>query len=179
MTRTEQPVLTLTDLEIALEIYGGDRTRWPAPMRHGLAALIATEPTAGRMVREAEALDRLLDQAPAGGDDAALAALADRISAAALREPQVISGSPPALQKSNDISRTVVPFNRQRPPQRNDYGLAGAALAASLVLGIFVGQSSAITPAAEYLIGTGAAEQSGQQMATADEIEGILDEDLL
>ncbi len=179
MTRIERLDLTLNDLEIALETYGGDRTRWPAPMRHGLAALIAAEPKAGRMVREAEALDRLLDQAPAGGDDVALAALVERISAAAAREPHAITGSSPALQRTDDGSRSVIGFNRRRPTQRYEYGLAGAALAASLVLGIFVGQSPVITPAAEYLIGTGSGEQSGQQMAIVDEAEGILDEDLL
>lgn len=190
--------MTLDDLKVALETYGADRTRWPAPVRHGLASVIAGDGEAARMLREAEALDRLLDMAPTVSDER-VAAMAERIAAAASRQPRMVGGDVSVVTDSSGPeirgseirgfgiqgaqlaaarrTTTVIPF------RRFEHAFAGAALAASLVLGVVVGQSSVITPAlnpaAELLIGETLNDTSQQQLANIDEADGFLDEDLL
>ncbi|MBX9684373.1 MAG: hypothetical protein K2X41_11345 [Hyphomicrobium sp.] len=171
MTSSDRTAMTLNDLEAALEAYGADRTRWPAPLRHALSTIISTNPEAGRMLREAEAFDRLLDAAPTLSADA-VARLAGRIDEAAMRQPRLVGaeGMPKASQSS-------VP--QRRPIRRFDHAIAAAALAASLVFGIVVGQSPVVDPAAQLLIGSSGDDASGPQIASVDDADGLLEEDLL
>src|SRR5262245_24660537 len=70
--------------EQLLASHGADRTRWPAPARLRFAPLLSVSAEARRRLAEAEALDRLLDLAPAPRTNQS--ALADGIVAAALAE---------------------------------------------------------------------------------------------
>src|SRR5262245_7919941 len=72
-------------LERLLEIYGADRTRWPARERLRFASLVAEDEASRRLMAEASALDRLLDVAPKASA-AREHALKERIVAAALRQ---------------------------------------------------------------------------------------------
>ena len=87
MTRNGPGPVGLDKLEAALDTYGGDRTRWPAPLRLALSGLIAGNPEAQGMLKDAEAFDRLLDRSPQY-DVARLAKLKDRIAAAAAHQPR-------------------------------------------------------------------------------------------
>ncbi len=157
----------LADLEAALDTYGADRTRWPAPLRHALSGLIAGNPEAAKMLKDAQLFDRLLDQAPQY-DSARLGALAKSIAAAAESQPRVVPFSRPA------------PVPARPPVRRWDYGYAGAALAASLLVGIIAGQTNLLRPAAELVIGDGSSyDASGTQLAQTDDADTLLDEDLL
>jgi hypothetical protein len=119
----------LDAFEQVLDRFGADRTRWPAPVRRDFAGLIATEPGAKARLREAEALDRLLDLAPQPPVDTR--ALTDRIMAAALAEaPQP---QPQARIASAQSQRRTSAVIAQWP--------AAAALAASLVLGAIFGMA--------------------------------------
>lgn len=119
----------LDAFEQVLDRFGADRTRWPAPVRRDFAGLIATEPGAKARLREAEALDRLLDLAPQPPVDTR--ALTDRIMAAALAEaPQPQPQARIASAKSQRRTSAVI---AQWP--------AAAALAASLVLGAIFGMA--------------------------------------
>ena len=51
-------------LERLLEIYGADRTRWPARERLRFASLVAEDDAARHLMAEATALGSLLDLAP-------------------------------------------------------------------------------------------------------------------
>ena len=51
------------DLEVALDRYGGDLTRWPAKLAGEAEALIAGDADAARMAAAARALDATLDEA--------------------------------------------------------------------------------------------------------------------
>lgn len=121
-----------------LEVSGADRTRWPAHERLRFAQLIAQSEEARRLVAEAVALDDVLDRAPGFGTDR-IAGLVDRIVASAEHEHA-------ADTKSGDTK--VVPFERRqsgaagRAPVRNRGAWQAAALlAASLVVGVFVGNA--------------------------------------
>ncbi len=64
MTKMDKRAEDREALERLLEIYGADRTRWPARERLRFAGVISDDKAAARMLAEADALDRLLEQAP-------------------------------------------------------------------------------------------------------------------
>ena len=157
MTRNLKPA-GLDGLEAALDTYGADRTRWPAPLRHDLSALIADSGEAREMLRDAELFDTLLDRAPQY-DASRLDGLKQRIAVAAAHQPRLIVTHPDSVQRA-------VPRRHQ--------GWAVTALAASLVLGVLAGQSSVVSS----LLGTNSAYAS-RQVAHADDPDILLDEDML
>jgi hypothetical protein len=161
MTRKGLYTVGLDQLEATLDTYGADRTRWPAPLRHALSGLIAGNAEAQELLKKAEIFDRLLDKAPQY-DAARAGRLADRIVAAAERQPRLIADRREAMG---------------HPALRHRHGLAATALAASLVLGVLAGQSKIFN---ELLVGDGARAPSiSQQLAQTDEADSFLDEDLL
>src|SRR5262245_43896525 len=81
--------MTLAEFERLLEIYGSDRTRWPVEARASAGQLVARDRAARRPLAEAEALDRALERAPLP-TLAQEAAIAERIVAAARRQPRIV-----------------------------------------------------------------------------------------
>lgn len=165
MTRKDPRVVGLAELEAALDTYGADRTRWPAPLRHALSGLIAGNTNAQKVLKRAEVFDRLLDSAPRY-EAHKLDRLADRIVAAAEGQSRVVS------------------FKRPRRPAyfgSREYGFAAAALAASLLIGVVVGQSNVVGPAAEIFDSASSLSAAGTntQMALSDDADSLLEEDLL
>lgn len=136
----------LQELNVLLEAYGSDRSRWPAAMRLRLSAFIASEPKARRALAEAEALDRVLDRAPFVSVDRQQA-LAQRIVAAA-------TGAAPDARAGAGGGR-VVPFRSNIG--RSSAGVpsrryaAGALMAASLVLGVFAGSKNILSSSFDTL----------------------------
>jgi anti-sigma factor RsiW len=159
MEETVDNRLMFDALDRALEAYGANTARWPKATRGKLEAFLAGNSEAQKRVTEALALDRVLSFAPRLSD-ADNSALAGRIVAAAARQPRAVTG--PA----------TVPTAPRWFAGRGSQGLAGAALAASLVLGIFAGQSADFETLSDALV-------SGAQMAQSDETDVITDEDLL
>lgn len=166
-TKTE-----LERLDDVLAAYGGDRTRWPAPLRLELSQLLANSPEARAMLEEAQALDALLDMAPAV-PGARMAALTDRIVAQAARTPRVATSSVPV---------SPVPVARPKPAsawKRHATGLS--ALAASLIAGVFAGQNGTVAPAVADLATAVGIESltDGARVAATDETYVGIDEDML
>ncbi len=133
----------LQELNRLLEIYGADRSRWPAADRMRLSSVIAIDPRAKAALAEAAALDRLLDMAPLVSIDRERA-LAQAILAAA-------AANPSPVQTSNVVAlpaarKPAVPFLRGQARHA-----AGALLAASLVLGIFAGTSGQLSSTVDYV----------------------------
>lgn len=138
-------------LERLLDIYGADRTRWPARERLRFASVISDDAQAAKMLAQAQALDRLLDQATPAGN-ASLEALKGRIMAAALAERPALGGSVGAVQPhGGGASVTSLSAVRERRAARSSavtgFGEwpAAAVLAASLVLGVMLGWGGAFT----------------------------------
>lgn len=152
----------------ALERYGSDRTRWPAPVRRDLAGLLAGNAEAQRRLAEAEALDRLLDLMP-DEPEIDTRALASRIMAAAEAEAPIRTRAP-------------VPARRVAPSAESPWA-AAALLAASLVLGTVFGVSGTFNSALETVASS--AETSDEASTDPGQIafdSGSLDlfeEDLL
>ena len=160
----------LAALEQALEAYGPDRTRWPVDVRHALSRLIATSAEAQRLVAEAETFDNLIDRAPllSAADNAALL---ERIVAAAAQQPIAVHA--PAQVP---LARTTPKFTG-----RQQHGWAAAALAASLVLGVMAGGTQSVGTVSEAfgIAVSGDSASAEQQLASTDEAEGLIYEDLL
>lgn len=157
----------LERLDDVLGTYGADARRWPEAARRELSALLATSAEAKRRVRAADAFDRLLDKAPLVEADR-LAALTGRIIAEAARTPRMA------------VSNSLAPPRPRAAAWRRHAG-GIAALAASLMIGIFAGQSQTMAPAVNEVAAVVGLdmEASGQQVAQTDETDITIEEDLL
>jgi hypothetical protein len=147
-------------LETALDTYGADRTRWPAPLRHELSALIAGDAAARKLLRDAELFDQLLDHAPQY-DAARLDNLKQRIENATGQQPRLVASRP------GTSLPTVL---------RRFHGVAATALAASLVLGVVAGQSSIVNSIWNSNSNTAS---TSRQIAQTDDTDVLLYEDML
>jgi hypothetical protein len=173
--------MTLAELERLLEVYGSDRTRWPAEARAGASQLVSRDKAARRLLIEAEALDRALERAPllSLGREAELA---DRIAAAAQRSPRIVrfNNAPvgaPASGSDGKILRLADLQPRRQWRSATRFGGAAGVMAASLALGVMIGLSSLpqpLAPAFEELSGL-IGDRAGYNLAQLDP----LDEDLL
>jgi hypothetical protein len=155
-------------LEQTLETYGAERTRWPAQVRRDLSGLIGTDGEARRMLREAAALDALLDMAPVV-PDARIAALADRIVAGAQATPRIVA-------RSRRWQKPAASFYRRAN------AAAGFALAASLALGIFAGGNLPAATGVQDIagaIGLDNGDSGSGQVALGDDSDTYANEDLL
>ncbi len=156
-----------------LERYGSDRTRWPAPVRKRFASLATENDAAKRRLREAEALDRLLDLAPPPAIDTA--ALADRIMAAVAAERGPATGITPKRGWSPEVVRSRVAASGRT------HGPAAALLAASLVLGMFSGLSGTLDTTIQPVVAEAAsgAEVDLSQIAFDSNAVSFFEEDFL
>jgi hypothetical protein len=144
--------MTAEEFARRVDTLGADPMRWPESMRQARARL--THPDLGTtsairdVVREAAALSRVLDAAPSI-DPRRLLDLTERISATARHTPRLAAQSPPngtlppALRSATSSVRAVkTATHATLARQRHRMAWPGAAvLAASLVMGIFVGQT--------------------------------------
>ncbi len=174
----------LKALERLLESHGADRTRWPAPERLRFAPLLSANEQARRRLAEAAALDRLLDLAPEPRTNRS--ALADRIVAAAAEEaarPQVIRLPQRGATGSSlgSVAARARAFGRDS--FRSGQWAGGALLAASLVLGAFMGTSGAfrqaIQPFTVVAAGDTDTDADASQVALGADGDGLYEEELL
>jgi hypothetical protein len=153
-SRSTPPKLTVTAFEQLLDIYGADRTRWPISERADAVALLATAPLARRLLAEAAAFDETLSRgmAASGQSDAVQqAALSERIMAASTGLPRLASVTPVVRAYVEPAKRDVV-----HSRVSNELWRGAAMLAASLMIGVFIGQSQLgahALPALEALSG--------------------------
>ncbi len=136
MTMRHSSTLALPEFEHLLDVFGGDRTRWPLGVRASAAALLASDSVARQLLAEAVALDAVLAEGDCDGqaDTARLNALASRIMTAAAATPRM------AMVNAAPVSVRNVELIANRS-SRDSLWRAATMLAASLVLGVFVGQS--------------------------------------
>jgi hypothetical protein len=168
-------------LQHLLEIYGADRTRWPARERLRFASFISEDEEARRLMAEAAALDALLDLAPKASA-AREHALKERIVAAALRsaEPRfaVIAGGDRAEARGLKAWMRRPSFGSA--PASGGWAAAGV-LAASLVVGVMLGSTGTFdAPVRNVAEAAGfAAPADTSQLALGDDVFTVADEDLL
>ncbi len=151
-------------LDRTLEAYGADTARWPDAMRAKLKAFVEANSEAQKRIIQARALDRVLAFAP-HFSEAHNAALAGRIVAQATGQPRILKGG---MTGAEAMKRQPAAYWFAG---RRSQGFAGAALAASLMLGILAGQSADFGTLSDAL-------SNSQQVAQSDD-DTVADEDLL
>ena len=140
MTRTHGSHPLLAQLEAVLDTYGARTARWPEAVRAELLAFVSRDAQAARLFAEAQALERLLDYAPAAlpqGLEARIVASADALSQVAGRGEAM-----PARRVSlrTGAAPSTRPVIRRMWPELT-------LLAASLFLGLLIGLSGQALPA--------------------------------
>jgi hypothetical protein len=162
-------------LERLLEIYGADRTRWPARERLRFATLVAEDAASRRLMAEASALDRLLDVAPKASADREHA-LKERIVAAALRQ-----GHPKLAVVARGFESTASGWRGwvRRAPASGGWA-AGGLLAASLLVGVMLGSAGTFDTAVQQVAEVaGYSTTDTSHLAQSDGMVGSADEDVL
>ena len=161
-----------------LDAYGGEPSRWPQEHRRMAEAVLKRTDAAGLVARsalaEARALDAVLAVAPLPLDAARVAALADRIVATTRRAPRAAN----VVVLDDARRRPMAPIAAKGTLDRR--WAAAALLAASLLLGVFVGPASDSLPALQETadaLGLGAFTE--QLALGPGEDGGVHDEDTL
>jgi hypothetical protein len=182
MTTNEKRAEDRQALEHLLEVYGADRTRWPARERLRFASLVAEDDGARRLVSEASALDSLLDLAPKASA-AREQALKERIVAAALRQTEprfavVARSTEPAA--GGGWRAWAHRASALRAPASSGWA-AGGLLAASLVVGVLLGSAGTFDTAVQQVAeATGySAPDTSSHLALGDEMVSASDEEVL
>ena len=198
MMKSENRLADLTALESVLDTFGGDPARWPAEKRAGLESLADTDAEGARLLREARALDAVLMRA-AGPPVGSTSVLADRIAAAVANtapghsatrmERQQDAGAPAsdapgvviAWPRGGETARAATEAAARAAPapyrDRISSGWRTAALlAASLVVGVFVGTTDLVpSDVAQFVASaTTGADNSTQALAFLNG-EGLLE----
>lgn len=157
----------LAAFERHLDVYGCRSERWPQEARRRFEPLLAREPRAGELLAEARALERLLDRAPLP-DPARMLALGDRIVALAVTGAGNRTGAPVI-----DLAT-----RRRPPPQAQAFRWkVASALAASLLAGIFIGNSTPVVSAVEAIASAVGLPADGQSSDVVLFYDGAVDEE--
>jgi hypothetical protein len=144
MTRTHGSHPLLAQLEAVLDTHGARPARWPEAVRAELLAFVSRDAQAARLFAEAQALERLLDHAPAAlpqGREARIVA-----SAAALPQVSGRGEAMPARRVSLRTGAALAAPPSTRPALRRMWPEL-TLLAASLFLGLLIGLSGQALPA--------------------------------
>ena len=173
MSTQDRQLKELDGLERLLEVYGADRTRWPARERLRFASLITDEPEAQRLMAEAVALDRLLDVAPAARKDQEQGLTGRIVAAARGQQHNPLRASQVSPAVSNIIK---LPAWVRRPQIARAFGAsewpAAGLLAASLVLGVVLGSAGTLDSTMQEV-----AEVAGLSSSPTVESQLTLNED--
>lgn len=162
-------------LERLLEVYGADRTRWPARERLRFASLVAEDDASRRLLAEATALDSLLDLAPKASA-AREHALKERIVAAALRQAEPRFA---VVARSTESGAPGWRAWARRAPASSGW-VAGGVLAASLFVGVLMGSAGTFDTAVQQVAeAAGYSTADTSHLAQGDEMVASADEDVL
>lgn len=185
MTEISNREALLERLVCVVDAYGAEELRWPPEDQRQLAALVAGDDRARQIMRDGQALDQILAQADlaAGEAPAGNAGLANRVMA--LVEEDGVRTAAQPLQQSAEI--VTLPVGRT--PRAASVGvgapalspagwLSAAALAASLLLGVFVGASGYLEAATSSVSEIAGLASSSQTLQIGDGF-GPIDEDYL
>lgn len=137
----------LARLQAVLDAHGANPARWPAAEAAGLMAFAKFDSEGIRMLASARALDRVLAAAP-GAPGGGVDALADRILAKA-------AVTKPAAAPAEIVALPVRQRGGMSPAAGHPLRLwkVVGAMAAALVIGLYVGGSDFVAPAFQQVAG--------------------------
>lgn len=134
----------LTAFEEHLDVHGSRAESWPEEARRRFEPLIAGNARARELLAAARALEDLLDRAPLPSPDR-MRTLSDQIVSVAVAERHDQSAPAPVI----DLAARRQARNIARPA----FWRVASALAASLLVGIYLGASPPIASAIEAIAG--------------------------
>lgn len=199
---SEKRLAELTAFENVLDTFGGNPARWPAERRGQLMSLAAADADAARLLREAKALDAVLTKAagPPVGDTRALAdriaaAVADTAPGLPMRtehgadqrhgqgpgSPENTSGVVIAWPRTGESSRmteqaAALAGSMPRRERVSGGWRTAAMLAASLMLGLFVGVADLVpSSVSEIVAAATTGDNSASQAIAFLNGEGLLE----
>ena len=134
--KNERNTMTRAEFDATVSTFGADLSRWPETARAAVPGLLVEDAHVRRLLAESEALETVLSSATAF-PASRIASLADRIVVEARRTPRI------AAVGSRAIAADPTKFPRSAGIRGGTQSSKQAAglLAASLLLGVFVGQS--------------------------------------
>ena len=163
-------------LQQLLDGHGADEARWPVSDAAIFAAAMKQTAVGRRMIAETGALDRILAMAPAGNPDR-MAGLIERISSTAASIRPAGPGSAEIVTLPVKTAVPVAPRVEALPRRIAVWPVFGA-LAASLVIGIYVGTLSPAATELQRVAGVAVDEteqvQAAVQLAGEEPVEGEL-----
>ncbi len=178
-----------TILNRLLSVYGADRSRWPSDERTRIEADLAgqgAESAALRAtLREARALDRLLAHAPLVSGlkaDALTARIMQAVTAEVVGDPAAANRVVPFVRGPAKPGLATNKALVMAPVRRPGFATwsAAALLAASLVVGIFTGDSIPFAATLQEIAdATGLGPYVDQLVVAADDSISASDEDVL
>ncbi len=175
MVERDRGSAVLAAFEQHLDIYGARTDRWPAATRQRYETLLVKEPRARSLMAEARALERLLDQEPVASSQT-LANLTDRIMAA-------VDADTSSKDNASVVELSKVRAMRRAAPAQHGFRAGWrvvSALAASLILGIYLGSAPGVVTAVETVADTvGITSSTDDDLAFFDDNGSSLPEDLL
>jgi len=134
----------IEQLETALDAFGANPARWPVDRRARLSAFVESDEDALRRFRDAKAFERLIGQAPQG---ASSTDLENRIVNAALVLPQQRGDERSKIVSFASAVRQDKPIVRGQSEGGRRPVWGAAMLAASLMIGVYIGVSGDVIPA--------------------------------
>ena len=164
----------LAALEDHLDVYGPNAERWTAAARKRFEPMIAEEPRARALMAEARALEKVLERAPVV-DSAKFADLSSRIVAATAAAKSV---SAPVVVDLSQARRSRDVGGAQQRGFGANWRVA-SALAASLVLGIYLGTAPGVVAAVETIASSVGISDAGEDDVALFDDNGSDAEDLL
>jgi hypothetical protein len=142
MPNTQSPDGVPQGFKDLLDAFGADQTRWTEADRARFMPLLITNSSARRAFEEARALDQLLDQAPLiSPERVSNLARCIVVEARATPRSKILEIKPRAIPSPPLKGLSYVPPGLSSFARRP---AAAALLAASLVLGVFVGAQGAL-----------------------------------
>lgn len=159
----------LARLRAVLDLHGAEPRRWPKADIEPLGALVRSDPRAREMLDEERAFERVLAIAPAvAPGPARVAALTGRILQAS-KAPSPVALARPASVRAGGARRGMM----------TAYLSAATALAASLIVGFYVGVSDVASPALQQVANLAAGDYSAPNQGTSGLPEEAQEDDTL
>lgn len=169
MSPKTSALMSVSEFVELIDVHGADRTRWPLSARASAASLLAVSAEARRLLAEAGAFDAILSRASdVRGTD--ILELAARIVANRGDQLGTIVSKPVVTHSGLATVRRGQQFRAELWP-------GAALLAASLMVGILLGQSQLIARALPGLEIIGEIAGANDRLVTLDLPADTIDDD--
>lgn len=183
MTNETSENKKLDQLRDVLDTYGANMDRWPEEIRADLERFVAQDDHAAKLIGEEDAFDTVLSSVSSGQVENADAISRQILNALDDRIPAPEHEAKGHEVDDNETTGNVVSFQPKRPRVKRTMEPLRAypelgLLAASLVIGVWIGSSGALDTSVTALRSVAGFEQMERELSGPDTLLSVLfDED--